>query len=60
MSEYEEAFSKKSTSSSRKKDVAGEEMVRCRGCLGQAIRYGNLSRHLKKEHKDYYKANKDK
>jgi hypothetical protein len=34
-------------------------MVRCKGCLGPAIRFGNLSRHLKKEHKDYYKANKD-
>ena len=43
-----------------KKDTAGEEKVRCRGCLKAVVRLRGLTKHMKSEHKGFYKKNKMK
>ena len=43
---------------SQKKDMVGDEMVRCRGCLKVKCQLRSLAKHVKRRHYNFYKANK--
>ena len=53
-------LSKPSKASSRQKDAAGEERVKCRFCLKVKSKKRTLKKHVERHHKEFYEKHKDK
>ena len=52
---YPKRQNKSQKKQANKHDLDGEKLVKCRLCLTEECRLDNLLRHVKKEHKKFWK-----